>query len=72
MACNSMYQKARGESEIIPITFFLHKELLLTDLKLSHILSNLKTSKKAIKTLFKYDVTLFTDVILYQHFLHVT
>ena len=28
-----MYEKARGESEIIPITFFLHKELLLTDLK---------------------------------------
>ena len=46
---------------------FFWKKLLFIDLKLGHILSNLKTFKKASK-LFEYNVTFFPEVIIYQHF----
>ena len=50
--------------------FWIGNYYLLT-WNLAHLLSNLKTFKKAIKT-FEYDVKCYTEVIIYQHFLQVT
>ena len=71
MACNSMYQRAQKvELTLFTPTYF---DLVIADegwKRNYHVLSNLQKGKK--KKIFEYNVTFFTEVIIYQHFLQRT